>query len=77
MRIIERSNPAAVGWRAQRNGTEWEIAWLRGTTALIATFRRDDRTWSPPIGMDRDRWSHAGTLASARAKAHEFLTGKE
>lgn len=73
MRITERHTPAAVGWRASHHGTEWELCWIRGSTVLVAAFRRDDGTWSAPMGMDPDRWGHNATLTAARATVCELF----
>lgn len=79
IRIEERANPAAVGfrWKAD-SGTEYELVW----------HRQDDLGWTmgakPADGPTAGTWVHYGrvqcpepvsTLKAAREAARRFVDG--
>lgn len=76
VRIEERANPAAVGFRwFAKSGTEYEIVW----------HRHDGRDWTMGARPDGSaRWVHYGTapgipraatLREARQVARAFVEG--
>lgn len=76
IRIEERANPAAVGWRwMSESGRLWEVVWSRSADSQwLLGIQGEDGRWQNTVAPGIPR---AATLKEARAIAHAFVNGDD